>query len=183
MMSEFDQKPCVELDEKELAPTVVEVNCTAKPSMPNIKLKPAPSIEAGARRLARECLPQNREWCLRLALAVLRTFSPNYVLSIANEARPSIEVGVMELVLAYLAHCLGYVGVREPTGTISLRRVNEPSGLGIKNGEFTIDITPLINGEYKHEQAGTEFGPYTIEQAGEGGLARVVGKLLGWFRK
>jgi hypothetical protein len=151
--------------------------------MPNTKLKPLPSIEAGARRLARECLPQNREWCLRLAFAVLRTFSPNYVLSIANEVRPSIEVGVMELVLAYLAHCLGYVGVREPTGTISLRRVNEPSGLAIKDGAFTIDITPLINGGYKHEQAGAEFGPFTLEQAGEGGLARVVGRLLGWFRK
>lgn len=180
MMSEFDQKPCIELDTRNLGNIVLEINCTAKPSMPNVKLKPAPSIEAGARRLARECLPQNREWCLRLALAVLRTFSPNYVLSIANEARPSIEVGVMELVLAYLAHSLGYVGVREPTGAISLRRLNEPRGVGIKNGEFTIDITPLINGEYKHEQAGTEFGPFTIEQAGEGGLARVVGKLLRW---
>jgi hypothetical protein len=179
-MSEFDQKPCIELDTRNLGSTVLEINCTAKPSMPNTKLKPLPSIEAGARRLARECLPQNREWCLRLALAVLRTFSPNYVLSIANEARPSIEVGVMELVLAYLAHSLGYVGVREPTGAISLRRVNEPSGVGIKNGEFTIDITPLINGEYKHEQAGTEFGPFTIEQAGEGGLARVFGRLLRW---
>jgi len=179
-MSEFDQKPCIELDTRNLGSTVLEVNCTAKPSMPNTKLKPAPSIEAGARRLARECLPQNREWCLRLALAVLRTFSPNYVLSIANEARPSIEVGVMELVLAYLAHSLGYVGVREPTGVISLRRVNEPRGVVIKNGEFTIDVTPLINGEYKHEQAGTEFGPFTIEQAGEGGLARVFNRLLRW---
>jgi hypothetical protein len=179
-MSEFDQKPCIELDTRNLGSTVLEINCTAKPSMPNTKLKPAPSIEAGARRLARECLPQNREWCLRLALAVLRTFSPNYVLNIANEARPNIEVGVMELVLAYLAHSLGYVGVREPTGAISLRRVNEPSGVGIKNGEFTIDITPLVNGEYKHEQAGTEFGPFTLEQAGEGGLARVFGRLLRW---
>jgi len=179
-MSEFDQKPCVELDTRNLGSTVLEINCTTKPSIPNIKLKPLPSIEAGARRLARECLPQNREWCLRLAFVVLRTFSPNYVLSIANEARPSIEVGVMELVLAYLAHSLGYVGVREPTGAISLRRVNEPSGMAIKNGVFTIDINPLLDGGYRHEQAGAEFGPYTIEQAGEGGLARVFGKLLRW---
>jgi len=179
-MSEFDQKPCIELDTRNLGSTVLEINCTAKPSTPNIKLKPLPSIEAGARRLARECLPQNREWCLRLAFVVLRTFSPNYVLGIANEARPSIEVGVMELVLAYLAHSLGYVGVREPTGAISLRRVNEPSGVVIKNGVFTIDINPLLDGRYKHEQAGAEFGPYTIEQAGEGGLARVLGKLLRW---
>ncbi len=182
-MIELDQKPCIELDERELAPAVVEVNCAAKPSTPNTKLRPLPSIEAGARRLARECLPQNREWCLRLALAVLRTFSPNYVLGIANEVRPSVEVGVMELVLAYLAHSLGYVLVREPTGTTSLRRLNEPRGVAIRNGEFTIDITPLVNGEYTHEMAGAEFGPYTLERAGEGGLAGVLNKLLGWLRK
>jgi len=183
LMSEFDQKPCIELNEKELAPAVIEVNCTAKPSIPNIKLKPLPSIEAGARRLARECLPQNREWCLRLAFVVLRTFSPNYVLGIANEVRPSIEVGVMELVLAYLAHSLGYVGVREPTGTVSLRRLNEPGGVVLRNGEYTIDTTPLLRGEYGHERAGAEFGPYTLEPASESGLARFVGKLLGWLHK
>ena len=183
MMSGFDQKPCVELGGEELAPTVVEVNCAAKPSTPNIRLKPLPPIEAGARKLARECLPQNREWCLRLALAVLRTLSPNYVLSIANEVRPSVEVGVMELVLAYLAHSLGFVLVREPSGHVTLRRLNEPRGVAIRNGVFVIDIAPLIKGEYTHEQAGTEFGPFTIEQAGEGGLARIVSKLLGWLHK
>jgi hypothetical protein len=181
-MSRDDLKPCVELGREALRNVPINTNCNARESWPSIKLKPLPPIEAGARKVANQCLPPNREWCYKLAIQVLKTLRPNYVLSIINEARGIVEAGSAELALAYLAHALGYSGYREATGVVSVRQVGEPSGVVLDHGELTIDLTPLHNGAYTLEMAGAEFGPFTIEPASPGlaGVLGILRRLLGW---